>query len=140
MRPASGAALGGIGLEGRGGRGPMRQRVDVFALGAYALRGVDCEGVAEPEEEPPGSQVRKPLPVDLGRLAARIAQDEAGGRLSDHLDDVAIVADRGALAVDLGDGFPVHAQPISGRYWQVEKFSLFGPIKDPLLGRLLAPN
>ena len=112
----------------------------MLALGAHALRGVDCEGVAEAEQEPPGLRVREPLPVDLGRLTARVAQDEAGGRLSDHLDDVAVVADRGALAVDLGDGFPVHAQPISGRDGQVEEFSLLGPIDDRLVGRLVRPD
>src|ERR1700722_1747883 len=68
MRPTGGSAFGGIGLEGRSRPGPMRQRVDVFALGAHALCGVDCEGVAEPEQEPPSLRVREPLPVDLGRL------------------------------------------------------------------------
>ena len=122
MSPAGGAAFGGIGLEGRSRPGPMRQGIDVLALGAHALRGVDCEGVAEAEQEPPGLRVREPLPVDLGRLAARVAQDESGSRPSDYLDDVAVVADRGALAVDLGGGFAVHAQPISGRDGQVEEF------------------
>src|ERR1700679_3717430 len=128
MRSASGAAFGGVGLESRSGRGPMRQGVDVFAFGAHALRSVDCEGVAEPEEEPPGLRVREALPVNLGRLTTRVAQDEAGGALAAPLDDVAIVADPGPLPVDLSDGFPVHAQPISGRDGQVEEFSLFGPI------------
>jgi hypothetical protein len=50
-----------------------------------ALRGVHYEGVAEPEQEPPALRVREPLPVDLGHQTARVAQDEAGGRLSDHL-------------------------------------------------------
>ena len=137
MRPASGAALGGVGLEGRSRPGPMRQGVDVLALGAHALRSVDCEGVAEPKQEPPCLRVGEPLPVDLGRLAARVAEDEAGGRLSDHLDDIAVIADRGAPAVDLGDGFPVHAQPIAGRDRQIEEFSFVGPIDDRLVGRLV---
>src|ERR1700722_15934122 len=45
-----------------------------------------------------GSESR--LQVDFGRLAAGVPQDEAGGRLADHLDDVAVIANGGAPAVD----------------------------------------
>jgi hypothetical protein len=36
----------------------------------------------------------------ISALATRVGQNQAGGRLADHLDDVAVVADRGALVLD----------------------------------------
>src|SRR5271165_1570295 len=111
MRAAGGAALGGIGLESRRGPGSVGQGVNVLALGAHALRGVDREGAAEPQKEPPGPLVREALPVDLGRLAARISKNKAGGGFADHLDDIAVVPDRRALAIDLSHGLAIHPQP-----------------------------
>src|SRR5208283_3982282 len=98
MRPAGGAALGRIGLESRRCPGSMGQGIDVLALGAHALRGVDREGAAEAQKEPPGPLVREALPVDLGGLAARISKNEAGGRFAYHLDDIAVASDRRAFA------------------------------------------
>jgi len=55
--PAGGAALSRVGLEGRGRSGSVRQGVDMLALGAHALGGVDREGVAESKEKPAGLRV-----------------------------------------------------------------------------------
>src|SRR5208283_2997702 len=95
------------------------------------------EGAAESQKEPPGPLVREALPVDLGGLTARIAQDEARGRLADHLDDIAVVSDRRALAIDLGHGLAVHPQPVAGGYGQVKEFRLVAAIDDSLVGRLV---
>src|SRR5208282_1726134 len=140
MRAASGAALGRIGLESRRGSGPMGQGVDVLALGAHALRGVDREGAAESQKEPPGPLVREALPIDLDRLAARISENKAGGRLADHLDDIAVASDRRALAIDLSYGLAIHPQPVAGGYGQVKEFRLVAAIDDGLVGRLVRPD
>src|ERR1700693_5612533 len=104
MRTVGGAALGRIGLESRRGPGSVGQGVNVLALGAHALRGVDREGAAESQKEPPGPLVREALPGDLGELTARISKNKAGDRFADHLDDIAVASDRRALAINLGHG------------------------------------
>src|ERR1700691_3939471 len=122
MRAAGGAAFGRIGLESRRRPGSVGQGVNVLTLGAHALRGVDREGAAESQKEPPGPLIREALPVDLGRLATRISKNKADGRFADNLDDIAVASDRRALAIDLGHGLTIYPQPVAGGDRQVKEF------------------
>src|SRR5271157_4978174 len=118
----------------------MGQSVDVLALGAHALGGVDGESAAEAEEKPPGLGIGEALPVDLRRLSPRVAKNEARGRLAHHFDDISVVSDRGALAVDLSDGLAIHPQLIAGGDWEVEEFRLVAAIYDRLVGCLVGAD
>ena len=59
--------------------------------------------------------------------------------MRDHLDDVAVVSDRRALAIDLGHGLLIHPQPVARGYGQVKEFRLVAAIDDSLVGRFVRP-
>src|SRR5208283_1106573 len=90
----------------------------------------------QPRHPNPPSNPSKPnlLCIALNRtlsgLAARISKNKASGRLADHLDYIAVVSDRRALAIDLSHGLAIHPQPVAGGDRKVEEFRLVAAIDD----------
>ena len=85
----------------------------MFAAGD-ALGAVDRQGVTEAKEQSLGLGIKEAAPFDVADAALLVAQSQAAFRPADDFDDIAVVADCAALAVDDGRGLPEQPHPITG--------------------------
>ena len=83
-------------------------------VGCDALRRVDRERVAETKQQSAGLLVREAAPFNVGDLPLLRADPQAVLALSEHLDDITIVADLLVLAVDHAPCAPVQSHAVAG--------------------------
>ena len=82
----------------------------------------------------------EPPPFDGPDLAPRVAQEQAVLGFSNDVDDVAIVADGGAAAVDRRKGAAVEAQLVASGDGQIEKLRLVASVVDGFVDRFVAAD
>ena len=110
---AATAALGHVGRERRNAGRSARERVDML-IRRDALRRIDGQRMAESDQQPAGLTVREPAPFDLGHAAVLGPEPDSIGVVSDHLNDIAVVADLLLAAIDRAPCTPEQAEPIAG--------------------------